>query len=119
VPAPQRLDATEIGAAKAVTITEFSPAGDKLATKLAAALGLPQSGTQGVIDQEVFESIYHPGKLLLLASWSAAAAAESWKPNAIAGGALRHRQVRIIRDYGMQDRREAPQYYPPVPAGQG
>jgi hypothetical protein len=22
--------------------------------------------------------------------------------------------VRIIRDYGMADRREAPQYYPPV-----
>ena len=27
---------------------------------------------------------------------------------------LRHRQVRIIRDYGMFDRREAPQFYPTV-----
>ena len=27
-------------------------------------------------------------------------------------GRLRH--VRILRDYGMFDRREAPQYYPPV-----
>ena len=26
----------------------------------------------------------------------------------------RARHVRIIRDYGMFDRREAPQYYPPV-----
>jgi hypothetical protein len=28
---------------------------------------------------------------------------------------LRHRVVRIVRDYGMFDRREAPQYYPEVP----
>ena len=28
------------------------------------------------------------------------------------GGRLRH--VRVVRDYGMFDRREAPQYYPPV-----
>jgi hypothetical protein len=27
---------------------------------------------------------------------------------------LRHRQVRVVRDYGMRDRREAPQYYPEV-----
>jgi hypothetical protein len=32
----------------------------------------------------------------------------------VAHGTLRHRRVRIIRDYGMADRREAPQYYPPV-----
>jgi hypothetical protein len=28
------------------------------------------------------------------------------------GGRLRH--VRVVRDYGMFDRREAPQYYPAV-----
>jgi len=27
---------------------------------------------------------------------------------------LRHRRVRIIRDYGMFERREAPQFYPAV-----
>jgi hypothetical protein len=27
---------------------------------------------------------------------------------------VRHRQVRVIRDYGMRDRREAPQYFPDV-----
>jgi hypothetical protein len=25
---------------------------------------------------------------------------------------LRHRKVRIVRDYGMFDRRESPQFYP-------
>jgi hypothetical protein len=27
------------------------------------------------------------------------------------------RRVRIVRDYGMYDRREAPQYYPDAPNG--
>lgn len=27
---------------------------------------------------------------------------------------VRYRQVRVIREYGMRDRREAPQYFPPV-----
>jgi hypothetical protein len=30
------------------------------------------------------------------------------------GAKLRHRKVRVVRDYGMFDRREAPQYYPEV-----
>jgi heme-degrading monooxygenase HmoA len=114
---PQRLDETEISEAKVITITEFSPVVEKpVFTNLVAALGLPQTGTQGVVDQEVFENIYNPGELLLLVSWSAAVTADRWKPNATVSGELRHRQVRIIRDYGMKDRREAPQYYPPVPA---
>ena len=75
-------------------------------------------GLGGPVDQEVFESIYTPGKKLLLASWQDAAAADRWTSASSAGAGLRHRQVRVIRDYGMFDRREAPQYYPPVrPAG--
>jgi hypothetical protein len=30
---------------------------------------------------------------------------------------LRHRHVRIVRDYGLFDRREAPQFYPEVERG--
>ena len=70
------------------------------------------AGTGGLIDQEVFESIYVPGKLLLLASWRDADAANAWAP--AKPGSVRHRQVRIIRDYGMHERREAPQFYPDV-----
>ena len=111
-----RFDETEIGNAKVVTISELSPTqGNKPASAdLGADLGLSKSGVDGVIDQEVFESIYNPGKLLLLASWRDRAAAEHWKPRALVGGKLRHRNVRVIRDYGMSDRREAPQFYPEV-----
>jgi heme-degrading monooxygenase HmoA len=111
-----RFDATETGNAKVVTISELTPAEDGKPARadLATGLGLPKSGADGVIDQEVFESIYNPGKLLLLVSWRDAAAAEHWKPRTAAEGKLRHRSVRVIRDYGMFDRREAPQFYPEV-----
>jgi len=56
-----------------------------------------------------------PGDLLLLLSWRDHAAAEAFEKTArlLEDGRLRH--VRIVRDYGMFDRREAPKYYPEVP----
>jgi heme-degrading monooxygenase HmoA len=114
-----RFDATETGNAKVVTISELAPAkGDQPASAdLVTDLRLPKSNTDGVIDQEVFESIYNPGKLLLLVSWRDGGAAEHWKPATIAEVKLRHRSIRVIRDYGMSDRREAPQFYPEINRG--
>ena len=108
----KRFDETEIGAAKNVTITEVTPRDG--ARDLAAALGLdPSAG--GLVDHELFESIYDTGRFLLLASWRDAGAADAWKPAPIAAArSPRHRQVRVVRDYGMFDRREAPQFYPEV-----
>lgn len=111
----QRLDETEVGAAKVVTITEVSPRDGKAATQdLAGGLGLPADGAEGLLDRDSYESIYVPGKLLLLGSWRDASAAEVWRPRAVGQAEVRHRVVRVVRDYGMSDRREAPQYYPEV-----
>lgn len=108
----KRLDETQIGAAKSVTITEAAPSDG--ARDLAAALGLDPSAPD-LVDHELFESIYDAGKILLLASWRDARAAGAWKPGPIASARPpRHREVRIVRDYGMFDRREAPQFYPDV-----
>jgi len=111
--AQQRLDETEAGAAKAVTITEVTaPAGAD--PDLAGSLGLASSAG-GLVEHELFESIYTAGKVLLLASWLDAGAAGAWKPASLPDGQfLRHRWVRVVRDYGMFDRREAPQFYPEV-----
>jgi heme-degrading monooxygenase HmoA len=94
--AQQRLDATEVGAAKMISICE----GDTL----------PEPPSTGVHDAELYESITTPGKLLHLVSWGDPAAAEAWQ----APASVRHRRVRVIRDYGLSDRREAPQFYPEV-----
>jgi heme-degrading monooxygenase HmoA len=111
----QRLDETEVGAAKAVTISEMPAKDGKPASAdLAADLGLDKARSPDLLDHEIFESIYNPGKLVLLAGWQSAPAAEKWKPKAVAGIAARHRRVRVVRDYGMFERREATQYYPPI-----
>jgi heme-degrading monooxygenase HmoA len=109
--AQQRLDETAVGAAKAVTISEREPGAGAAPDDLAAMLGLPLASAD-LVDHELYDSITVAGKVLLLASWRDAAAAQTWQPRGAPG--VRHRHVRVVRDYGMFDRREAPQYYPDV-----
>jgi heme-degrading monooxygenase HmoA len=111
----KRFDETEVGEAKICTITEVTPATASAPVRSAAALsahvGLA-ADMPGLVDHEVFESITHPGKFLLLGSWKDVGAAQAFRPqDSTATSPLRHRHVRVIRDYGMSDRREAPQYY--------
>jgi len=112
----QRFDETIVGAAKTCSITEISP-GAGAALRAAAILDQLRLDPHqdGLLDHELFESITHPGKLLVLGSWRDTTAAAAWKPAPFAGaGEIRHRQVRVIRDYGMFERREAPQFYPAI-----
>lgn len=111
----RRFDETEVGAAKLATFTEIVPVkGAALVTQpdlLPAHLGLDVAGP-AVIEHDVWASIYNPGKIALLVGWKDAKAAENWTPRKMEGiAALRHRKVRVVRDYGRFDRREAPQYY--------
>jgi len=114
----RRFDETEIGAAKTATFTEITPAkGAEFAAQvdlLPAHLGLePKSGA--VVEYDVYASIYNPGKLALLVAWKDPKAASAWSPRKIDGiETLRHRKIRVVRDYGRFDRREAPQFYPDV-----
>jgi heme-degrading monooxygenase HmoA len=113
----QRFDETAIAPSKVATITELAARDAKPASlDLCRDLRAPEIGTAGVMDREQFESIYNPGKLLLLISWADAARASNWQPTEPGEAELRHRQVRVVRDYGLLDRREAPQFYPAVEA---
>ena len=104
----QRFDETEIGA-KFATVTEITPESE--ACEVVAALGLDTS-QEGLVDHELFASIYNPGKLALLLLWKDQRSSGGWSPVKPAGARmLRHRGVRIVRDYGMFDRREAPQFF--------
>jgi hypothetical protein len=65
-----------------------------------------------MIDYDLFASIYNPGKVALLALWKDASSVGQWTPVKPPGiEMLRHRNVRIVRDYGMFDRRESPQFF--------
>jgi heme-degrading monooxygenase HmoA len=111
----QRFDETE-APAKHVVLSEAAPQGlpaEPDASMVVARLGAPnQAAEPELVDWDVFESIYQPGKFILLSAWRDAAAGQDWPAW---GGEIRHRRIRVIRDYGMFDRAEAPQYYPPVP----
>jgi hypothetical protein len=84
----QRFDTTETGASKVLTLTER-----------------PVDAHAG------WDSIMRPGNGLIMLGWPDTRAARAGTAH-LDG---RHRTVRVIRDYGMRDRAEAPQYYPPVP----
>ena len=112
----KRFDETEIGASSLCTVTEITPGDNALPAEVVAAVPtyLGRDGhPDGLLGDELFESITNPGKLLLLTDWKDAETARAWKPTSIAGVAsLRHRHVRVIRVYGMRERTEAPQFYP-------
>ena len=111
----ENFDETEVGRAKVVTISEAVAEGQTSGQERLNRLPVPEPGSNGVVDKQVFESIYNPGKFLLLVSWQDSAAAVTWERRGIASAAgMRYRRVHIVRDYGMFDRREAPQYYPAV-----
>jgi heme-degrading monooxygenase HmoA len=114
----QRFDETEVGNAKAVTLMEITPQRNAdfsaQADLLPSLLGLdPHSGA--IVEHDVFASIYNPGKIALLVGWKDVEAAKAWSPRKIDGmQTLRERKIRIVREYGRFDRREAPQFYPDV-----
>lgn len=114
----RRFDETETGNAKFATFTEIIPVkGTAFANQadlLPAQLGLDLNDS-AVVEHDVWASIYNPGKVALLVAWKDAKAADAWVPRKIDGiEKLRHRKVRVVRDYGRFDRREAPQFYDDV-----
>lgn len=115
----QRLDETETGEGTTVTLVDASagPEWTEVTSPRQRAewLGLdPQA--PGLIAWDVFDAVLTPGEVILMVSWRDDLAAENFE-NSVAPSAGRVRRVRVVRDYGMFDRREAPQYYPDVPAG--
>ena len=90
-----RLDHTEIGTAHAVSVVDD-----------------PDTAVpEGVVDWDRFDGITVPGSSLLLLSWSRLHHIDRLMPSGT------HRMdVAILREYGLHDRREAPQYHRPPPA---
>jgi heme-degrading monooxygenase HmoA len=90
----RRFDATEAGAARLVSLVEQP--GEEAPSETAA----------GLVDWDMFDGVLDPADRLLALSWREAA-------GPVPTGA-RRRDVRVIRDYGLRDRAEAPQYHAPA-----
>jgi heme-degrading monooxygenase HmoA len=113
----QRLDVTEVGEGTTVILvsplTPFQDEAldDSAADETAKALGLDTSAA-GLVSWDVFDGVFNPGNPILLRTWrDDKFAAASVPPH---GTDARRRTIRIVRDYGMFDRRESPVFYPEV-----
>jgi heme-degrading monooxygenase HmoA len=111
----QRLDETQAGDATTVMLidatrdagwVEQTPAGE-----VASWLGRPANAA-GLRGWDVFEAVLTPGDIILALSWRDRGTAEAFESKITLQEGARLRRVRIVRDYSMFDRREAPQYYP-------
>lgn len=113
--ASQRSDATAVGAGTAVTLIDAKmPAQwvkESAPERIAADLGL-RVDAPGLVAWDVLDAVLTPGDVILLITSRDPQAAEALQRGLPEDA--RSRRVRILRDYGMFDRREAPQYYPDV-----
>ena len=116
----QRLDETEVGEASTVALINGQRPPEWVKnTKpedVAGWLGLtPKTdGADGLVGWDVFEAVLTPGDVLVLMSWRTLLRAEAFEQTLSLPEGGRLRRIRIVRDYGMYDRREAPQYYPEI-----
>ncbi|TMB31726.1 MAG: antibiotic biosynthesis monooxygenase [Deltaproteobacteria bacterium] len=112
----QRLDETQTGAGTTVTLIDAKRPSDWVAnaspSDVAGGLGLV-AGAPGLVSWDVFDAVLTPGDVILLLTWRNDDDAEAFD-KAGPPESARRRRVRVVRDYGMFDRREAPQYYPEV-----
>jgi heme-degrading monooxygenase HmoA len=110
----QRFDETKASETKVVTLTEIFPSLENGKTiRQDTETVFFNKNAEGFVESDMFESISTPGKRIILAGWRDAQSAREER-NVQQDERQRHREVRIIRSYGMFDRVETPQYYPEV-----
>jgi heme-degrading monooxygenase HmoA len=113
----QRLDETATGEGTTVTLIDADRPRPSVEsanpTDIARSLGFA-ADVSGLVRWDVFDAVLTPGQVILLLSWRDQAAAERFEETVQLPEGARLRRVRVVRDYGMFDRREAPQYYPDV-----
>jgi len=111
----QRLDETEVGEGATVTLVDAKRPPERVrdtgAEEVAKWLKLDPKAP-GLVAWDVFDAVLTPGDIILLMPWRDHGAAETFEKRVSLTDDMRLRRVRIVRDYGMFDRREAPQYHP-------
>lgn len=113
----QRLDETEVG--EGTTITFIDGKWPDMSCETMDAAGAASflhfnSNARGLVSWDVFDAVLTPGDLILMMVWKSNKDADAFASSTALPPAGRLRHVRVVRDYGMFDRREAPQYYAPV-----
>ena len=110
----QRLDETEVGEGSVVIVIDAKRPGEWKETTNPAdcAEWLGLFPKQGFLDWDLYEAVATPGDIILTATFKDEVNAKEFEDSVSLPDEARLRRVRVIRDYGMYDRREAPQFYP-------
>ena len=110
----QRLDQTVVGEGAVAVLVQGRMEEDWVKTTgakdVARRLGLIDAAELGTWD--VFDAVLTPGDVILLCTFRDEQVWKNMREKLALNADHRIRAVRVVRDYGMFDRREAPQYYP-------
>jgi heme-degrading monooxygenase HmoA len=116
----QRFDETEVGEGATVMLTNGSRStfatSAAPAAEIAVGIGLNEKAN-GLVRWDIYDAVLTPGDLVLMTVWKRKTDADASARSPALETMQRLRLVRVVRDYGMFDRREAPQYYPPLEDG--
>jgi heme-degrading monooxygenase HmoA len=117
----QRLDETEVGEGTTVVLIDAKRPAEWKETNNPAdcAEWLGLEPFQGFLDWDLYDAVLTPGDIILMISFKDDKAAKEFEDTTMLPDGARLRRVRIIRDYAMFDRREAPQYYPEAKDSRG
>lgn len=115
----QRLDITEVGTGKAITLLDAKREPDWVKhagpDAVVKSLGFAPEASE-VVEWDVFDAVAAPGDVIALVKWGELKSAETFRRAGTLPEGVRLRNIRVVRDYGMFDRREAPQYFAEVHA---
>src|SRR5690348_5963939 len=103
-----RLDETEVGEGTTVTLIDAKWPATSCETLDAAEasrfLGLSASPA-GLASWDVYDAVLTPGDIILMCAWKTNADAEALARSVMLPPGGRLRRIRVVRDYGMFDRR--------------
>lgn len=113
----QRNDETEVGSGTMVTIISATRPPGHPANVISCSqyLGLNIYSGSDLVAWDVYQGVRATDHLCLMLVWKDCGAVRYFErgEKLLLPETHRIRHVRVIRDYTMSDRREAPQYYPP------
>lgn len=112
-PSPQQeLDSLEITGASTVTLIDAKWTAELVRQSspkdVAKWLGL-DANAKGYVEWDVFEAVLTTGDVILVISWTDETAASGFETAVSLPNGAHLRRVSVVRDYGMFNRREAPQ----------
>ena len=115
----QRLDETEAGSGTTLSMITAKRPADWTKTDnpydCAEWLGLDPY-VDDRVTWDIYEAVLTPGELLLVISWPDSKSAQAYETINHLPDVARLRTIRVVRDYGKYERREAPQYFPAAAA---